>query len=187
MSLSDVLSLGRNLVQHWEILNGCASSEAHLGPLVFRFMADAIGRVLTLYEIAIEGVLKRGAMETRGSSSWQSYGTDVTNLPYATPASRPDSDLSRHSRSLSRSSPPTFVGSLELDDEEEIAIVARESLKHSVIRLGAMLQDIEEETRQCGPNELSEVEQPLQDKEVKELIGRLFRLLGRVNGPAGTQ
>ena len=72
---------------------------------------------------------------------------------------------------------------LELDDEEEIIIVHREALRHSITRLGAILQDIEEELRQGGQNEVSEVEHPLRDKEVKELMGRLFRLLGRVSRP----
>ncbi|KAL7623515.1 hypothetical protein AAE478_007198 [Parahypoxylon ruwenzoriense] len=188
MPLSEVLSLGRNLVQHWELLNGCASSEVHLGPLVLRFMADAIGRTLTLYEVAIEGVLRRGVPETREPALWQSYSDDEVNLPHAAHLSGHNSNPPGPRRSPpGHNIAPTLVGGLELDDDEEIAIVAREALKHSVIRLGAMLQDIEEETRQYGPDELSEAEHPLQDKEVKELIGRLFRLLGRVNGQAGIQ
>ncbi|RYP74942.1 hypothetical protein DL771_002726 [Monosporascus sp. 5C6A] len=190
MSLSDVLGLGRNLVQHWELLNCCASFEAHLGPPVLRYMADAISRVLALYEMALEGVL--GAPETaREPRPRRSYRDAAANPPHATFAPKsnpiPAGSMSEHGRPLSCNITPTFVGGLELDDEEEVAIVRQEALRHSIIRLGAMLQDIEEETRQRGPDEPSDVEQPLQDKEVKELIGRLFRLLGRVNGPAGIQ
>ncbi|KAI2620264.1 hypothetical protein GGS26DRAFT_308227 [Hypomontagnella submonticulosa] len=179
MPLSDVLSLGRNLVQHWELLNGCPSSEAHLSQPVFRFMADAIGRALTLHEMAIGGILKRQASETRDSrelSPWRVFNNhNGAHLPHDTPTSRPSSER----RSLCKLQ-PTLIGSLELDDEEEIVIVHREALRHSVTRLGAILQDIEEELRQEGRNEVSEAEHPLQDKEVKELMGRLFRLLGRI-------
>ncbi|KAI0377299.1 hypothetical protein F5Y04DRAFT_264778 [Hypomontagnella monticulosa] len=182
MPLSDVLSLGRNLVQHWELLNGCPSSEAHLGQPVFRFMADAISRALTLHEMAIDGILKRKtlqARETRESSPWQSQGNQTgANAPHGTPASRTSSDRPKRCKLQ-----PTLVGSLELDDEEEIVIVHREALRHSITRLGAILQDIEEELRQGSQNEVSEVEHPLRDKEVKELMGRLFRLLGRVSRP----
>ncbi|RYP18867.1 hypothetical protein DL765_003655 [Monosporascus sp. GIB2] len=116
------------------------------------------------------------------------HGEKETNPPHGAYAPRSNSmlagSISEHGRPLGCNITPTFVGGLELDDEE-IAIVGQEALRHSIIRLGAMLQDIGEETRQHGPDELSDVEQPLQDKEVKELIGRLFRLLGRVNGPGG--
>ncbi|OCK75201.1 hypothetical protein K432DRAFT_386337 [Lepidopterella palustris CBS 459.81] len=187
MSLSDILGLVRNLVQHWELLNGCASSEAHICPLVLRSMADAISRILALYEMAIEGV--PGVPDSRERGLRPSY-RDAANPSYAafTPRSNSMSarNKSEQGRSLSCNTTPTFVGSLELDDEEEIAIVGQEALRHSIIRLGAMPQDIEE-TRQYDPDELSDAEQSLQDKEVKELIWRLFRLLGRLNGPAGIQ
>jgi hypothetical protein len=76
---------------------------------------------------------------------------------------------------------PVFVGAVKIEDLQEIAIITQEALRHSIIRLGAMLQDIEEETHPYGPEDLSNVEQPLQCSEVKELIGRLFRLLGKIN------
>lgn len=73
-----------------------------------------------------------------------------------------------------------FVGGVKIEDLQEIAIITEEALRHSVIRLGAMLQDIEEETHPYGPD-LSNLDQPLQGSEVKVLIGRLFRLLGKIN------
>ncbi|KAK2764511.1 hypothetical protein FQN54_009206 [Arachnomyces sp. PD_36] len=184
MSLSDMLNLGQNLVQHWEIMNGCPNSEIHLSPPMLRLMTDAIRRVLALYEIAIEG--EPHASETREPQSHH----DTANSPSATlPSvfnsnSIPIGNRAESSRSLSWSATPTFVGSLKLEEEEEIAIVGQEALRHSIIRLGAMLQDIEEETRQNSPDWLSDAERPLLDKEVKGLIGRLFRLLGKVNALA---
>ncbi|KAI1642749.1 uncharacterized protein F4817DRAFT_352018 [Daldinia loculata] len=166
MSLSDVLTFGRNLLQHWELLNGCASSDTHLNPLVFRFIADAISRILTLHELAIEGLSKRDAPE---SSVWESSGAG------------PDLNMSGNAMSPIRNTAPTFISSLVLDDEEEIAIVGREALIHSLMCLGAVLQDIEEETRQFDQGQFTIVDKPLRDEEIRELIGRLFRLLGKVN------
>ncbi|KAI0108102.1 hypothetical protein F4814DRAFT_44970 [Daldinia grandis] len=124
MPLSDVLTLGRNLLQHWELLNGCASSDTHLNPFVFRFIADAIGCILTLHELAIEGLSERDAPE---SSIWQS------------PGARPRLNMSGNVMSPIRNTAPTLISNLELDDKEEITIVGREALIHSLMRLGAVL------------------------------------------------
>ncbi|KAI4859905.1 hypothetical protein F4820DRAFT_133085 [Hypoxylon rubiginosum] len=82
-----------------------------------------------------------------------------------------------------RASPRTFVGRVELD-AGEAAIVAQEALKHSLVRLAAMLQDIEEESAWLGrrtDEEATKEKNPLGDREVKGLITRLFRMLGNVN------
>ncbi|KAI0868733.1 hypothetical protein GGS24DRAFT_481433 [Hypoxylon argillaceum] len=71
--------------------------------------------------------------------------------------------------------PRASIGKLELDPSEA-AIVIQESLKHSIIRLAAMLQDIEEEAALRSQDQL-----PLRDKDVKGLITRLFRMLANVN------
>ncbi|KAI1474440.1 hypothetical protein K445DRAFT_255998 [Daldinia sp. EC12] len=168
MSISDVLTLSRNLLQHWELLNGCPSSDTHLNPLVFRFIADAVSRILTLHELALQGLSKRDVSDIREPGSWQS------------PDGGPDLDTSGNVILQIQNTIPICISSLELDDEEEIAIVCRETLKHSIMRLGAILQDIEEETRQFDPDQIASVDNPLQDKEIRELIGRLFRILGRV-------
>jgi len=77
--------------------------------------------------------------------------------------------------------PPVSVGVLVLEPSEA-AIVVRESLKHSVIRLSVMLQDIEEEAALLlSRNHQAEYTYPLQSKDVKGLVTRLFRLLGSVN------
>ncbi|KAI3321950.1 hypothetical protein HD806DRAFT_502392 [Xylariaceae sp. AK1471] len=73
--------------------------------------------------------------------------------------------------------PSVFIGTLELDPSEA-AIVVRESLKQSIVRLAAMLQDIEEEAALLS---LNQAEYPLPDKDVKGLITRLFRMLANVN------
>jgi hypothetical protein len=151
MSLSERLNLGQKLVQQWETMNGCVSFEDHLNPQLMRIMTDAISRVLAIYEMTTAGMHRVAG-----------------NVP-------------RNHSSFSCSSSPVFVGGVKVEDPEEIAIIGQEALRHSVIRLGAMLQDIEEETRPYGPEDLSDVEQLQQDSEVKELIGRLFRLLGKIN------
>ncbi|KAL1883167.1 hypothetical protein Daus18300_000225 [Diaporthe australafricana] len=177
MPLDNMLALGRRLVQHWELLNGCPSSAAHLAPVTLRFMTDAIGAVLALYDIATDRMQLRvgqGASASGLSSFFSTPGSTVISA-------------SEHSfaRGTNNNTPPTYLGSLRLDDdgEHEAAIVAQEALRHSVIQLGVMLQDIEEETSQYGPAELSDMEQPLKAQDIKKLITRLFRLLGRLNAP----
>jgi len=80
--------------------------------------------------------------------------------------------------STSSNIPRAFVGDLELDSAES-NLVAQEVLSHSIARSTVMLQDIEEEVslqRQQLTGNYS-----LQEKDLKELVTRLFRLLGRVN------
>ncbi|KAI1463928.1 uncharacterized protein F4812DRAFT_227557 [Daldinia caldariorum] len=169
MSISDVLTLSRNLLQHWELLNGCASSDTHLNPLVFRLIADAVSRILTLHELAFQALSKEDAPDITEAGTWQSPDGG-TNL-----------DIAGNVVPQIRNTIPICISSLELDDKEEIAIVCRETLKHSTMRLGAILQDIEEESRQFDRDQLTSVNNPLRDKEIRELIGRLFRILGRAN------
>ncbi|KAI1799997.1 hypothetical protein F4811DRAFT_58790 [Daldinia bambusicola] len=169
MSISDVLTLSRNLLQHWELLNGCASSDSHLNPLVFRFIADAVSRILTLHELAFQALSKKDASDITEAGTWQS------------PDRRANLDISGNAVPQIRNTIPIYISSLELDDKEEIAIVCRETLKHSIMRLGAILQDIEEESRQFDPDQTSSVDNLLREKEIRELIGRLFRILGRAN------
>ncbi|XXH01871.1 hypothetical protein Hte_008233 [Hypoxylon texense] len=80
--------------------------------------------------------------------------------------------------------PRTSVGRLELD-AAEAAIVAQEALKHSLIRLTVMLQDVEEEAawlgRRADGESARKKKNPLGDRDVKGLITRLFRMLGNVN------
>ncbi|KAI1130847.1 hypothetical protein F5Y10DRAFT_234914 [Nemania abortiva] len=94
------------------------------------------------------------------------------------------SQTSHHNGSAATSeklnTPRVAIGSLELD-ASEAAIVIQESLKHSVIRLAAMLQDIEEEAALLGQDQ-----SPLRDKDVKGLITRLFRVLANLNRIAKT-
>lgn len=176
MPLDQMLALGRRLVQHWEFLNGCPSSAAHLAPITLRFMADAISAVLALYDIATDRMQLRVGQVVVASGLSPFFSTPG---PTATTASN-------HSAArMNNKTLPTYLGSLSLNDdgEHEAAIVAQEALRHSVIQLGVMLQDIEEETHQYGPAELSDMEQPLKVQDIKKLITRLFHLLGKLNVP----
>ncbi|PGH01261.1 hypothetical protein GX51_05316 [Blastomyces parvus] len=184
MPFNELLALSQNLVQHWEVMNGCTSSEAHINPQLLRFMADAVGRVLTLHDIVVEGMLlsrQPDDLQRQG----RTYGDAGRNCPHATFSLEPNSQACNVADCgdgrACQNATLAFVGSLKLDDEEEVSIVFQEALRHSIIRLGAMLQDIEEEIHQFGPDEFSNVERPLQDTEVKGLIGRLFGVLGRIS------
>lgn len=89
MSLSDVQLLGRNLVQHWEALNGCASSDLHLRPPAVCFMADAISRILGLYDMVVDG-----------SGSYSSPGNSWGPVSRSTPAAANTSTNIKTSRRL---------------------------------------------------------------------------------------
>jgi hypothetical protein len=141
--LQNTLTMGRNLVQHWGALNGCANAESHLGTQTLRYMADAIGWVLRDHEVAID---------------------DLSRRP-------------QPHRAAEGNPPRTFIGRLELDPAEA-AVVVQEALKHSLIRLAAMLQDIEEETALMGRSEAAD---PLWERNIKNHITQLFRMLGSVN------
>lgn len=140
LALDERLVLGELIVNQWELLNGCAHSASHLGhmgPALLRFICDAVGRVLTLYELA---------------------------------ASAEDGLGGRAS-----------VGTLELDEADDVQAVARAALSWSTIRLGAVLQDIEEESQGYSAEELREANHPV----VKDLTGRTLRLLGQVESCGG--
>ncbi|KAI0141653.1 hypothetical protein GGR57DRAFT_509124 [Xylariaceae sp. FL1272] len=64
--------------------------------------------------------------------------------------------------------PKASIGGLELERQEQ-AIVVQESLKHFILRLAAMLQDIEEEVALLT---MSQVDSELRDRGVRELITR---------------
>jgi len=68
------------------------------------------------------------------------------------------------------------VGVLELDEEDDIRAVAQAALSWSVVRLGAVLQDVEEESQSFEAAELREAGH----ERMKELTGRTLRLLGQV-------
>lgn len=68
------------------------------------------------------------------------------------------------------------VGALELDEEDDIRAVMHAALSWSVVRLGDVLQDVEEESQGFGAAGLRESGY----ETVKELTGRTLRLLGQV-------
>ncbi|KAK7734287.1 hypothetical protein SLS53_007937 [Cytospora paraplurivora] len=181
LNLDDMLTLGRNLVQHWETLNACPRSETHLVPVTLRFIADAIGRILELYDAAIEDLESRSRETPRLGAPTTSGWTRAR--PTGASTGDPTGDRGRPlDRNGDSPNPGVFFGNLELVGDEEAAIVSLEALRHSIIQLGIMLQDIEEEHSQHLPEELSDMEHPLREGDLKELNTKLFRLLGRVDG-----
>jgi hypothetical protein len=138
LPLDERLVLGEAIVNQWESLNGCAHSASHLGPALLRFVCNAVGRMLRLYELAVSAEDPLG-----GRAS---------------------------------------VGMLELDEADDVQAVARAALSWSIVRLGAVLQDIEEESQGYSAEELREANHPI----VKDLTGRTLRLLGQVESLGGT-
>lgn len=57
MSLDEVLSLGADLVEQWELLHGCHVTDAHLDARMLQAMTDAVAQILTLYEVAAESII----------------------------------------------------------------------------------------------------------------------------------
>ncbi|KAK5637286.1 hypothetical protein RRF57_012998 [Xylaria bambusicola] len=157
-SLPDMLKMAHALVQHWGDVNGCPNAGLHLDMRTLRTMTEAIGAVLSDYEIAVGLMLLSASTSSSPNcclnSSDISTGVGEDNLPKA------------------------MIGELELELVER-AIVVQQAVKHSVLRLAAVLQDIEEEAALATRS--GEVESPLRDRCVQELSTRLFRLLGTVN------
>ncbi|GAW15685.1 hypothetical protein ANO14919_051040 [Xylariales sp. No.14919] len=153
-SLPATLKLAHSLVQHWGDLNGCPNAELHMSSGVLCSLIDAIGLVLRDHEIAVDSITRR----------------------------RPEQSLQYPQVHDQSAKPRVSIGRLELEPLERI-IVIQESVKHSIIRLTTMLQDIEEEAALTGRDE---AESPLRDRAIKGLVTRLFRLLGIVNQMAPT-
>lgn len=73
--------------------------------------------------------------------------------------------------------PTAHLGSMQLDDYE-MTIVSREALRHATMRLGEMLHDIEEDISIVGAHSSQRSDHAV---EVKQIMSRLLRLLGRIN------
>lgn len=57
LSLDEVLSLGADLVEQWELLHGCHVTDAHLDARMLQTMTEAVVQILTLYEVAAESII----------------------------------------------------------------------------------------------------------------------------------
>lgn len=173
MPLGEILDLGRRLVRHWQILNGCPDAISHkLGTSMLRSLADSAARILRLYELAVEHLLNGG-------------GSNEEVL-----AAQTNSDGSNHhsdtSPSLSRTLPfgdpivvvcirsPTYLGSTRLDSKEE-DIVAFEALRQSSARLGEILRDVEADVSQAE----MDVANVSGRSTFEESTTQLFRLLAK--------
>lgn len=165
-----MLTMGRKLVQHWEMLNGCTNSESHMGPQTLHCMIESISWVLRDYETAVD-VISRSASEP------QTLARQPESV--STPASNFTSSPRDNEPATEWNIPTALVGNLELEPAEAI-LVAYEAFSHSIARLTLMLQDIEEEA--ALHRQQPKPDYPLREKDLQDLVTRLFRLLRRVTG-----
>ncbi|KAI3337520.1 hypothetical protein HD806DRAFT_476913 [Xylariaceae sp. AK1471] len=155
--LSATLTIACDLVQHWGAVNGCPNVDLHISAHTLCTMMDAVGLVLRGHELAIEAANK---------SKSSSYHHHPQNHESATRSAGTDYQAT--------------IGRLELEPSEA-AIVAQEALKHSIVRLAAMLQDIAEEAALMAQRD-SQTAQLLRDRDVRGLTTRLFVTLASVDG-----
>ncbi|KAI1112037.1 hypothetical protein F5Y14DRAFT_285654 [Nemania sp. NC0429] len=170
--LSATLKTAHALVQHWGNVNGCPNAESHMDASMLCSMTDAIGIVLRDHERAVNSLSSRRCR--RGASSGSSSSPSTASGQREDEVEEEDgNDVVHRAR----------IGELELEPLER-AIVVQESVKHSILRLATVLQDVVEETALAT---VGQAESPLHDKGVNELSTRLFRLLGTVDkiGPTG--
>ncbi|KAI0556193.1 hypothetical protein F4679DRAFT_23006 [Xylaria curta] len=149
--LSATLTIACDLVQHWGAINGCPNVDSHISTHTLCTMTDAVGLVLRGHELAIEA-----ANKSKSSSQNHESATRAAATGYQ-----------------------ATIGRLELEPSEA-AIVAREALKHSIVRLAAMLQDIAEEAALMAQRN-SQIAHPLKDRDVRGLTNRLFVTLASVD------
>ncbi|KAI0859280.1 hypothetical protein F4860DRAFT_268886 [Xylaria cubensis] len=154
--LSATLTIACDLVQHWGAINGCPNVDSHISAHTLCTMTDAVGLVLRGHELAIEAANKST------SSSHHHHPQSHESAPRA-----------------ARTGYQATIGRLELEPSEA-AIVAREALKHSIVRLAAMLQDIAEEAALMAQRN-SQIVHPLRDRDVRGLTTRLFVTLASVD------
>jgi hypothetical protein len=157
--LSATLNVANDLVQHWSALNGCPNVNAHINPHTLCVLADAISFLLRGFELAIEAVNKSKMSSHRNHHHYHYAAAD--HVAASTMDSR------------------AKIGRLELDPSEA-AIVVQESLKHSILRLATMSQDVAEEAALIAQRN-HDVAHPLKDRDVKGLITRLFVALASVD------
>ena len=170
LSISTILNTGRKLAIHWEMLNGCADSVTHMGPQTLHYMIESISWVLHDYEEASE-VMSRSASETQTLPRQPASTTVHSSISQST--------LWNTEHAAEWSMPTALVGNLKLEPAEAI-LVAQEAFSHSIARLTLMLQDIEEEAalQRQQPN----ADYSLQEKDLRDLVTRMFRLLRRMTG-----
>ncbi|TRX92879.1 hypothetical protein FHL15_006285 [Xylaria flabelliformis] len=154
--LSATLTIACDLVQHWGAINGCPNVDSHISAHTLCTMTDAVGLVLRGHELAIEAANKSK------SSSHHHHPQSHESAPRAAGTGY-----------------QATIGRLELEPSEA-AIVAREALKHSIVRLAAMLQDIAEEAALMAQRN-SQIDHPLRDRDVRGLTTRLFVTLASVD------
>ncbi|KAI0967143.1 hypothetical protein F4678DRAFT_253333 [Xylaria arbuscula] len=183
----EILDAGRTLIRTWERINGCSNAEAHEEGHLVRAVLDAADGMLKLYE----------ALDIRNASSVNEFSAKSNtsnNTPQNNGMTRTQwtaessiSSWSSASHSLDETSlyrgVPVYLGSLRLDEEESV-IVAREALRHAVLCLGEVLQDIEDDVKESASVDNS-CTYMVDEERLGVVTSRLLRLLGRINRAAG--
>ncbi|KAJ5445985.1 Transcription factor [Penicillium cf. griseofulvum] len=181
--LDEVLSIGTDLVDRWELLHGCPVN-THLDAPMVQTMIDATIKTLTLYEAAVESILGGWGKETNGGGIGMCLDRDPLlsvsvsqcinwGLDHSNPSSGHNGGTSDTKPAVVVTEVPVSFGVMQLDSQEK-TMVARETLRHAATRLGEMLHDIEEDMG-ANPSERNE------QAEVRQLTSRLLQILGRIN------
>lgn len=103
------------------------------------------------------------------------YGVDKSNNPPSTPNGSRDRSVETKPAVVVTEA-TAHLGNMQLDSYE-MTIVAREALRHATMRLGEMLHDIEED--------MSILRDDNHVGEVRQIMSRLLRILGRINSNDG--
>ncbi|KAI1294339.1 hypothetical protein F5Y03DRAFT_373139 [Xylaria venustula] len=163
----DILDAGRTLIRTWEHVNGCSNAEAHEEGHLLRAFLDAADKTLRLYEaVDMRNVSSSAVNEFTAMSN--TLNQPPTRNGMATTHSLDEASLFRGAS--------VYLGNLKLDGEEA-AIVAREALRHAVLRLGEVLQDIEDDVKESSSADNSWID----EERLGVVTSRLLRLLGRIN------
>ncbi|KAI0465628.1 hypothetical protein F4859DRAFT_375263 [Xylaria cf. heliscus] len=182
----EMLGAGRGLVRTWERINGCPNVDAHQEGQLLQATLDAADHILKLYEtVAVNNVFPSTVRDSRAQNSPRSssrYSNGVAGTQWTTQSSSMlsvPSALHALDETLLYNGAPVYLGTLRLD-EEEATIVAREALRHVVLCLGEVLQDIKEDVRESASND-NACNDMVDDEKLETVTSRLLRLLGRIN------
>lgn len=155
VSLDKTLQLSDRLLSYWELLNGCANADEHCTPSLHRRMTDAVTYVLRLHESFL-GEESAAPMEPGQHRDDQGPRPNTTQV-------------------AGSGRPPVLLGSLALEDDEA-AMVVHMAMRQSVLRLGEILGDIQEDAARAAQEDISKVK----DKNVDVAIDLMLRLLSRI-------
>ncbi|KAI1075557.1 hypothetical protein F5B20DRAFT_559374 [Whalleya microplaca] len=172
----DMLRADQLLRHTWGRIKDCSNASTHQGADLVRIMVETSSRVLSLYEIWTPSLF---ITVTNGISDSHYDHPSASIDTLSTYVSRPLPD------STTWEGPPVFLGSMRLDDGEAV-IVARETLRHAVLRLGEVLDEIQEGSRGEGGHDdsITGDDRVETDATLRDIRSRLSRLLSRMNDGA---